>query len=119
MPIGITGERLDMIEMENINLIKQIAEDIALLKKSIGEANMKRWLNVKEVAEYLGYSKDRIYKIKDQYLIEGIHFHNQTGKILFDKVAIDGWVVGKENDEAHIKQRQVVDNILSSIQKVS
>lgn len=108
-----------MIEMENINLIKQIAEDIALLKKSLNETSAKRWLNVKEVAEYLGYSKDRIYKIKDHYLVEGIHFHNQTGKILFDRVAIDSWVVGKETDEAHIKQRQVVDNILLSIQKAS
>ncbi len=108
-----------MIEMENINLIKQIAEDIALLKKSLNDSHTKRWLSVKEVAEYLGYSKDRIYKIKDQYLIEGIHFHNQTGKILFDRVAIDSWVVGKDTDEAHIKQRQVVDNILLSIQKAS
>lgn len=113
------NRRHKMIEMENINLIKQIAEDIAFLKKSLGDSSAKRWLNVKEVAEYLGYSKDRIYKIKDQYLIEGIHYHNQTGKILFDRVAIDSWVIGRENDEAHIKQRQVVDNILSSIQKVS
>lgn len=105
--------------MENINLIKQIAEDVALLKKALNDSHTKRWLNVKEVAEYLGYSKDRIYKIKDQYLIEGIHFHNQTGKILFDRVAIDSWVVGKDTDEAHIKQRQVVDNILLSIQKAS
>lgn len=108
-----------MIEMENINLIKQMAEDIAFLKKSINDSTAKRWLNVKEVAEYLGYSKDRIYKIKDQHLIEGIHFHNQTGKILFDRVAIDSWVVGKENNEAHQSRRQVVDNILLSVRKVS
>lgn len=111
--------RRKMIEMENINLIKQIAEDIALLKKSLSDSTAKRWLNVKEVAEYLGYSKDRIYKIKDQYLIEGIHFHNQTGKILFDRVAIDSWVVGKETDETHQSRRQVVDNILLSVRKVS
>jgi predicted DNA-binding transcriptional regulator AlpA len=108
-----------MIEMENINLIKQIADDIALLKISLSDSNTKRWLNVKEVAEYLGYSRDRIYKIKEQYLIEGIHFHNQTGKILFDRVEIDSWVVGKASNEAHSKQRQVVDNILSSLKKVS
>lgn len=111
--------RHSMIEMENINLIKQIAEDIALLKKSLNDSHVKRWLNVKEVAEYLGYSKDRIYKIKDQHLIEGIHFHNQTGKILFDRVAIDSWVVGKGTDETHQSRRQVVDNILLSVRKVS
>lgn len=108
-----------MIDMENINLIKQIAEDIVLLKKSLCDSSVKRWLNVKEVAEYLGYSRDRIYKIKDQYLFEGIHFHNQTGKILFDRVAIDSWVVGGTSNEAYSQQRQVVDNILSSLQKAS
>lgn len=108
-----------MIEMENINLIKQIADDIALLKISLSDSNTKRWLNVKEVAEYLGYSRDRIYKIKEQYFVEGIHFHNQTGKILFDRVEIDSWVVGKASNEAHSKQRQVVDNILSSLKKAS
>jgi len=108
-----------MIEMENINLIKSMAEDIAMIKKELKTNRTKRWLSVKELAEYLGYSKDRIYKIKTDHWIEGVHFHNKTGKILFDRVAIDDWVVGKETDETHKSQRQVVDHILSSIQKVS
>ena len=108
-----------MIEMENINLIKSIAEDVAMIKKELKTNRAKRWLSVKELAEYLGYSKDRIYKIKSDHWIEGIHFHNKTGKILFDRVAIDDWVVGKETDETHQSQRQVVDHILSSVQALS
>lgn len=104
-----------MIEMENINLIKQIALDLELIKKSLANHTAKRWLNVREVAQYLGYSKDRIYKIKDEYLCEGEHFHNKTGKLLFDRVAIDSWVVGRETNDTNKSKRQVVDNILSSI----
>ncbi len=107
-----------MIEMENINLIKKIATDLESVKKSLSNEYTKRWLNVRELALYLGYSKDRIYKIKDEYLLEGVHFYNRTGKLLFDRVAIDSWVVGKETDETHKSQRQVVDNILSSVAKV-
>ena len=90
-------------------------EIIEKMKEELANVNTKRWLNVRELAVYLGYSKDRIYKIKDEYLIEGEHFHNRTGKILFDRVAIDSWVVGKDYHETDIAQRQVVDNVLSSI----
>lgn len=104
-----------MIDMENINLIKQIATDIELIKKVLANNTAKRWLNVREVALYLGYSKDRIYKIKEVYLSEGEHFHNKTGKLLFDRVAIDSWVVGRETNDANKSKRQVVDHILSSV----
>lgn len=104
-----------MIEMENINLIKQIALDMEIIKKVLANQTSKRWLTVREVAQYLGYSKDRIYKIKDEYLSEGEHFYNKTGKLLFDRVAIDSWVVGRETNDTNRSKRQVVDNILSSI----
>lgn len=106
-----------MIEMENINLIRQIALDIESIKKVMQNHTSKRWLNVRELADYLGYSKDRIYKIKEGYFTEGEHFHNKTGKLLFDRVAIDSWVVGRTTNETHQSKRQVVDNILSSVNK--
>jgi len=108
-----------MIEMENINLIKEIMQELIKIKKMIESSGQKRWMNTNELASYLGYSSDRIYKIKKDYLIEGVHYYNKTGKILFDRVAIDDWVVGKETDETHKSTRQVVDHILSSIQKAS
>jgi len=104
------------VEFENLKLIKQMANDIQLLKKLLQDSSSKRWLSVKEVAIYLSYSKDRIYKIKDTIFIEGIHFYKKSGKILFDRVAIDEWVISKETtNEINQSQRQVVDNILSSI----
>lgn len=105
--------------LEHLNLIPKMFQLIEMMSEELKSAQGKRWLNVKELAEYLGYSKDRIYKIKDEHLLEGIHFHNKTGKILFDRVAIDSWVVGKETDETHKSRRQVVDHILSSINPVS
>lgn len=106
------------IEMENINLIKDIHKNLELIKKSITNQTSKRWLNTQELADYLGYSKNRIYKLKDEVFIENIHFYKKVGKILFDKVAIDSWVVGKESDDINKSQRQIVDNILSSIKKI-
>lgn len=107
-----------MIEMENINLIKEMAKDIELIKKALSNQTDKRWLNVKELSAYLGYSKDHIYKLKDDVFVEQIHFYKKTGKIIFDRVAIDSWMVGKESDDINQSRRQIVDNILSSIKKI-
>lgn len=108
-----------MIEMENINLLKAMAQDIELIKKALSNQTDKRWLNVKELSIYLGYSKDHIYKLKDEVFLENIHFYKKMGKIIFDRVAIDSWMVGKETDDINQSRRQIVDNILSSIKKVS
>ena len=62
------------IDMENINLIKNMAQDIEVIKKALSSQIAKRWLNTKEVAEYLGYSKNRIYKLKEEVFLENIHF---------------------------------------------
>ena len=106
------------IDMENINLIKDMAKDIEVIKKTLSNQSTKRWLNTKEVAEYLGYSKNRIYKLKEEVFLENLHFYKKVGKILYDRVAIDSWMVGKESDEINKSQRQIVANILSSIKKI-
>jgi predicted DNA-binding transcriptional regulator AlpA len=107
-----------MIDMENINLIKDIAKDLEVIKKSLTSTQTKRWLTVTELSKYLGYSKDSIYKLKENEFIENLHFYKKIGKILFDRVAIDDWIVGKENHDIIQSQRQIVDNILLSIKKV-
>ena len=112
-------EGLEMIvDMANINLIKEMAQDIEVIKKTLSSQSGKRWLNTKELSFYLGYSKDRIYKLKDEFFIENIHFYKKVGKILFDRVAIDDWMVGRNFDETNNTQRQIVDNILSSFKEV-
>ncbi len=54
----------------------------------------RKWLNSKELAHYLGYSEDKIHKIKKTEWIENIHFFKPTGKLIFSKEKIDKWVVG-------------------------
>jgi len=105
------------IDMENINLIKDMAQDIEMIKKSLSSQTAKRWLNTKELSEYLGYSKDRVYKLKDEIFVENIHFYKKIGKILFDRVAIDT-LVGRISDETYNTRRQIVDNVLSSIKEI-
>ena len=106
------------IDMENINLIKDMAKDIEVIKKTLSNQSTKKWLNTKELADYLGYSKNRIYKLKEEVFLENLHFYKKVGKILYDRVAIDSWMVGKESDEINKSQRQIVANILSSIKTV-
>jgi len=108
-----------MIEMENINLIKEMAKDLELIKKALTNQSAKRWMSVKELAQYLGYSKDHIYHLKEETFLEDIHFYKKTGKILFDRVAIDSWVLeGFNTNDTHKSQRQIVDNVLSSVKKI-
>ena len=103
------------IEFESLKLLPQMFALIEKLNNNLENTHTKRWLSVKELAEYLSYSADRIYKIKEEHLIEGLHFYKKSGKILFDRVAIDSWVVEKDTYETSNTQRQIVDNILSSI----
>ena len=106
------------VEFESLKLLPRMFELIEKLSKQLEESSTKRWLSVKELAAYLSYSSDRIYKIKEEHFIEGIHFFKKSGKILFDRVAIDSWVVGKDTLETNDTQRQIVDNVLLSICKI-
>ena len=103
------------VEFESLKLLPQMFALIEKLNNNLEQGHTKRWLSVKELAEYLSYSSDRIYKLKDEYFIESIHFFKKSGKILFDRVAIDSWMVEKESNETDTTQRQIVDNVLSSI----
>ncbi len=106
------------VEFESLKLLPHMYALIEKLTKQLENGSTKRWLSVKELAVYLSYSSERIYKIKEEHFIEGIHFFKKSGKILFDRVAIDSWVVGKDTLETNIEQRQIVDNILLSVSKI-
>lgn len=103
------------IEFESLKLLPQMFALIEKLNSNLENGHTKRWLSVRELAEYLSYSNDRIYKLKDEYFIENEHFFKKSGKILFDRVAIDSWMVEGKSNEVNQSQRQIVDNILSSI----
>jgi len=81
-----------MIDMENINLIKDMADNLEVIKQSLSANNSKRWLNTSETAIYLGYSKEHIPKLKNSYFIDGKHYYKKAGRVLFDKYELDNWV---------------------------
>lgn len=98
------------LAFENLEKINNILEKLEQLEnKILGE---KRWLNTKEASYYLGYSKDHIHKLKDSHLIEGKHYFKKAGRILFDKLELDNWVITSfsKND---IKSS--IDSILKAI----
>lgn len=64
-------------------------------------------MSVKELGKYLGYSNDHIYKLRDGEFIEDIHFHKK-GKLLFDRIEIDKWVVGDQKNTA-LPSHKIVD----------
>jgi len=107
------------IELENLKLLPEIIKELEVIKKQLASSQHKRWMSVKELSAYLSYSSDYIYKLKESLFIEGVHFFKKSGKILFDKVAIDDFVVGKEySDEVNQQGRQIVDNVLSSVKEI-
>ena len=52
------------IDFEDISLIKPMYVLLEKVVEILEQGSTKRWLTVKELAEYLSYSKDRIYKLK-------------------------------------------------------
>ncbi|MGM0608983.1 MAG: helix-turn-helix domain-containing protein [Candidatus Muiribacteriota bacterium] len=104
------------VDFENLQLLPQIVQEIEIIKQRLDHSDSKRWLSVKELSHYLSYSKDTIYRLKEEQFIENLHFYKRSGKILFDRVAIDDWVIGKDRtNDTNQSKRRVVDNILSSI----
>lgn len=100
------------ILLENLEKIDEILEKINELDNKI--SGEKRWLNVSETAIYLGYSKDHIHKLKTNHFVYGTHFYKKAGKVLFDRIELDKWVMSYSN---HLKPNEIVDSVLSGILK--
>ena len=97
------------IKYEYLELIPKLLEEIKSLKQNA--TSEKRWLNVTEVASYIGYSKDRIHALTNNEFIEGRHFYKK-GKLLFDRVEIDNWVKGISSK---INPKDIVTQVLNDI----
>lgn len=104
------------IEFENINLIKQLVDDIQLLKQSLISSNNKRWMSVKELSLYLTFGKDKIYKMVNVQFVEGTHYFKKENRLLFDKEKIDEWVLNESSNKLNIQETKIIiDDILSSL----
>jgi predicted DNA-binding transcriptional regulator AlpA len=97
------------IKYEYLELIPKLLEEIKNLKQK--EQIEKRWLNVAELANYIGYSKDRIHALTNDEFIEGRHFYKK-GKLLFDRAEIDNWVKGISTK---INPKEIVTQVLKDI----
>lgn len=100
------------VEFENL---KEIPKLVALLEELIKLHQQgsieKKWLNVEEAAYYLGYSKDKIYKLIQEEWLEGIHYHKPTGRVIIDKMAVDEWVKGSTS----FKKKDLIDGLFAEL----
>lgn len=98
------------INFENLNKIDDILNKLHLLESKV--SGSKRWLNIKEVSHYLGYSQDHIHKLKNMYFIDGVHYHKKAGRVLFDKSEIDNWVTASTN---MLNPKEIAKEILKDL----
>jgi len=98
------------IEFENLSKISMILTKLDELDAKL--SSEKRWLNIKEASSYLGYSQDHIHKLKNSHFIEGKHYYKKTGKLLFDKIALDSWV---QSSTSSINAKEVANKILKDL----
>jgi len=98
------------IPFENLEKINTIIDKLNSLEQKI--SSEKRWFNVSEIANYLGYSKDHIHKLKSEHFIQGLHYHKKAGRVLFDKIEIDKWVT---TSLSKVDANKLADKILDGI----
>lgn len=93
-----------------LNQIPQISAQLdELIKLQKEEKIEKKWLNVEETAFYLGYSKDKTYKLIQDEWIEGVHYFKPTGRVIVDKNKIDDWV----KNGATVSVNNLIDSIFN------
>ncbi len=102
------------IKLENLDLIPEILEKLKIIEQRLDASGTKRWLNVEETSHYIGYSKDRIYNLKSEVFIEGIHYHKK-GKLLFDRYELDKWIMG--DNRSNKNSKKIVDDLMASVLK--
>lgn len=104
------------VNFEHLELLPTLLNELKALKLNQAMQSEKRWLNTRELSDYIGYSLDAINKmVKEEIFINGIHYHKPQKRLLFDKEQIDNWVVGIVSDAHKKSVNEVVGNILQGI----
>ena len=78
-------KELDII----LNELKQMRLEIMKMRIN----RVSQWMDVRAVAEYLGYSTSQIYKLVENRMIP---FCKKCGKLRFNKNKIDRWLSSGE-----------------------
>jgi len=103
------------INFENLAKIEDIYKILLLIKEEKMNQIEKRWLTTERLSEYIGYSKESIKKmIANEELQLNKHYFKVAKKNLFDKQAIDKWIMGIEEDISFESEAKV-DEILKNI----
>ncbi|MDP3588884.1 MAG: helix-turn-helix domain-containing protein [Sulfuricurvum sp.] len=104
------------LEIKELDVINEVFAIVKDLKKMINNSNSKKWMSVNELAEYICYSKDAIYKMIGTQFIENYHFYKQSGKLLFETEKIDQWIRSPKIKPAnHVEIDSNIDDIFKSI----
>lgn len=106
------------INLEALEQIPNIYKLLLQLNEKIENRVEKRWLSTTETAHYLGYSKDSIdFMVKKSEFIVNIHYYQVERKRMFDKEALDKWVMGITSNNDYMKNQidTTIEEIISSI----
>ncbi len=104
------------IELEHLKLIPTILKQIESMKLQKAMSSEKRWLNTRELADYVGYSIDSINKmVQEQVFQQDVHYYKPSKKLLFDKPEVDNWVLGIDSEVSKKNVATILDDILSSM----
>lgn len=106
------------INLEALDQIPNIYKLLLQLNEKFENRVEKRWLSTNETAHYLGYSKDSIdAMIKRGEFVLDIHYFQRERKRMFDKEALDNWVMGISQKDTYTQQNisNTIEDIISSI----
>ena len=105
------------IPFQHLEIIPKLLQELQALKLNQSMNSDKRWLNSRELSDYIGYSIDAIHKmVKENIFIDGIHYHQPQKKLLFDKEQINNWIVGIKGEKHLNRVSTAVQNILKGIE---
>ena len=106
------------VNFETLSQIPIIYQLLLQLNEKIENKVEKRWLSTIETSLYLGYSKDSIdFMVKKGEFIVNVHYYQVERKRMFDKQALDKWVMGitSNNDSVKNKIDATIEGIISSM----
>ena len=70
------------------------------------EAKEKKYLSVREAAEYIGYSIGYVYRLVTLNVLP--HYTPNGGRIIFNRVELDEWIAGNGKQPGDPKTEHIV-----------
>ena len=109
------------INFEVLSQIPELLEAVVAIKNTLEKGTIeKRWLSTREVADYTPFTEHTIVtKVKTNDLIRGVHYFKKGGKLVYDRIQIDNWLMGKppinNSSYSNTSAQDRADEILASI----